>query len=263
MSSTARVRAILVKEWSELVRSRILLATVIGVPLIFVGIAAANILTVAALPAEADGDPLPAFMAQLCEGLDDVQCVQVYLASMFHLLFLMTPMVVPSTIAAHGVVGEKNAKTLEPLLATPVTTAELLFAKTLAPVVPGVLATWFGYAAWMAIAAAAMPRPVLSHLLTPPWLLAIVAAAPLMAVFSTLIGLMVSSRTTDPRAAQQVAGLGVLPIVGMIFGQLSGFLLVSVPLVLVLCACLLVLNAGLWWLATQVFEREAILTRWK
>lgn len=263
MSAATRIRALIKKEWSELLHSRMLLATVIGVPLIFVGVAAANMLTVAALPADPSTEPLPAYMLELCDGLDGVPCVQVYLASMFHLLFLMTPMVIPSTIAAHGVVGEKNARTLEPLLATPITTAELLFAKTLAPIVPGLLATWFGYAAWMAIAFVAMPRPVVMHLLTPPWLLAIVFAAPLMAMFSTLIGLMVSSRSTDPRAAQQVAGLGVLPLVGLIFGQLSGFVLVSAPLVLTLCGTLLVLDAGLWWLATQVFEREAILTRWK
>ncbi len=263
MSSATRVRALIAKEWSELLHSRLLLATVVGVPLIFVGVASANMLTVAALPPDPTGDPLPAYMLEMCDGLDGIPCVQVYLASMFHLLFLMTPMVIPSTIAAHGVVGEKNAKTLEPLLATPITTAELLLAKTVAPLVPGVLATWFGYAAWMAIAFATMPRPVVAHLLTPPWALAMVFAAPLMAAFSTLIGLMVSSRSTDPRAAQQVAGLGVLPLVGLIFGQLSGLVLVSAPLVIALCACLLVLDAGLWWLATQVFEREAILTRWK
>ena len=39
-------------------------------------------------------------------------------------------------LAAHAIVGEKQARTLEPLLATPITTTELLVAKVLGALVP-------------------------------------------------------------------------------------------------------------------------------
>ena len=45
--------------------------------------------------------------------------------------FLMMPLIIPMSIAAQSIVGEKQYKSLEPLLATPIKTGELLFAKAL------------------------------------------------------------------------------------------------------------------------------------
>ena len=52
------------------------------------------------------------------------------------MLFLLTPITGAMALAAHAVVGEKQARTLEPLLATPITTAELLVAKVLGALTP-------------------------------------------------------------------------------------------------------------------------------
>src|SRR5678815_6199333 len=41
-------------------------------------------------------------------------------------------------VAAHSVIGEKQARTLEPLLATPVSTFELLAAKIVGAALPGI-----------------------------------------------------------------------------------------------------------------------------
>ena len=45
------------------------------------------------------------------------------------------------SVAAHSVIGEKQARTLEPLLATPLRTGELLAAKVISAAVPGVVRT--------------------------------------------------------------------------------------------------------------------------
>jgi len=58
--------------------------------------------------------------------------VQVFLFQQFLMVFLLIPITGAMALAAHAVVGEKQARTLEPLLATPITTAELLVAKVLA-----------------------------------------------------------------------------------------------------------------------------------
>ena len=52
--------------------------------------------------------------------------VQLFLFQQFLMLFLLTPITGAMALAAHAIVGEKQARTLEPLLATPVTTLELL-----------------------------------------------------------------------------------------------------------------------------------------
>jgi len=54
-------------------------------------------------------------------------------------------LIIPVNIAAYSVVGEKTTRSLEPLLATPITTAELLIGKNMAAAIPAVLATWAGF----------------------------------------------------------------------------------------------------------------------
>ena len=65
------------------------------------------------------------------EKLSAVGRVEYSLLQQFLVLFLLTPITGAMALAAHSVVGEKQARTLEPLLATPVTTLELLVAKVL------------------------------------------------------------------------------------------------------------------------------------
>ena len=55
--------------------------------------------------------------------------VQLFIFQQFLIVFLLMPVTGAMALAAHAIVGEKQARTLEPLLATPLTTLELLMAK--------------------------------------------------------------------------------------------------------------------------------------
>jgi hypothetical protein len=57
----------------------------------------------------------------------------------FLILLVLTPVAGAMSVAAYAVVGEKQARTLEPLLATPITTFELLAAKVLGALIPGIV----------------------------------------------------------------------------------------------------------------------------
>src|SRR5215813_13794528 len=76
--------------------------------------------------------------------------VQFFLFQQFLMLFLLTPITGAMALAAHSIVGEKQARTLEPLLASPITTIELLVAKVLGALLPALaisaagLALYFG-----------------------------------------------------------------------------------------------------------------------
>jgi hypothetical protein len=54
-----------------------------------------------------------------------------------------------------------------------------------------------------------------------------------------------------------------VPLLLLFFGQLSGFIIVNRLVVLLMAAVLVVLDAGLVYLAVRAFQREAILTRWR
>jgi ABC-2 type transport system permease protein len=60
-------------------------------------------------------------------------------------LFLVLPLMLSCTIAAEAFVGEKERKTLEALLYTPATDAELFIGKALAALIPGIVFTWANF----------------------------------------------------------------------------------------------------------------------
>jgi ABC-type transport system involved in multi-copper enzyme maturation permease subunit len=64
-------------------------------------------------------------------------------------IFLLMPVFVPILISSQSVAGEKERRTLEPLLAAPVSASELLLGKSLASVVPAVAITWLSFAAFV------------------------------------------------------------------------------------------------------------------
>ena len=49
----------------------------------------------------------------------------------------------------------------------------------------------------------------------------------------------------------------------LLIGQLLGALTLSVPVIALIAAGLVVINAGLMWIAVALFDRETILTRWR
>ncbi len=74
---------------------------------------------------------------------------------------------------------------------------------------------------------------------------------------------MVSSRVNDPRAAEQLGMVVIIPVIALILGQVAGVITVSSALALGMAAVLLVVDLALLALAVRLFDRETILTRWK
>jgi ABC-2 type transport system permease protein len=171
---------------------------------------------------------------------------------------------IPVTIAAYSIVGEKTARSLEPLLATPITTIELILGKSLSAIIPAVAATWLGYIIYaIGLQILLDSDAVLARLLDPIWLIAVFVVGPLLTVFAVCVAIMVSSRVTDPRVAEQLAGVIVLPLILILTGQSIGFFLLNRTMVVVAAAVIVLLDVGLVYLTVKTFERENILTRWK
>jgi len=255
-----RIRALVTKEAFEILANRWLLLTVFGVPAAVVVLTVLNVASLAKTPLPASA--LPEALRGSCDGLSDNECAQVHLGRTFGALYLLLPMILPSAIAAYGIVGEKRGRTLEPLLATPLRTGELLVAKVIAAVLPGIAAAWLGYGLWLGAVRVLTGPGLVGQLTSPAWGLAIAFLGPLFALLATTVGLMVSSRATDPRAAQQVASLLILPVVAGLVGQLTGAVVLTIPVTLALIAGAALANAVLLALAVRIFDREAILTRW-
>jgi hypothetical protein len=55
----------------------------------------------------------------------------------------------------------------------------------------------------------------------------------------------------------------VVPVLGLLFGQLAGVVVLSPTFALGIGVILALVAAGALWLATRLFQREVILTRWR
>jgi ABC-2 type transport system permease protein len=168
------------------------------------------------------------------------------------------------SVAAHSVIGEKQARTLEPLLATPLKTSELLAAKVISAAVPGVLLTTLCYALYVTlIAVVAEPRVWLA-LLTARSLGLVFIVGPLASVLGLQMAVCASARVNDPRSAQQVGALVLIVPIGILqVAQLIGGLVLNAPILLGISVVLAVANLLVLRVAISLFDRESILIRWK
>jgi ABC-2 type transport system permease protein len=196
-------------------------------------------------------------------GLDPEAAVQAWIFQQFLILLLLTPVAGSMSVAAYSVIGEKQARTLEPRLATPIRTFELLAAKVLGSLVPALALTLGCFMLYVAAAYVfARPGAYLS-LLTPHSLAIVFVLGPLAALAALQMAVCVSSRVNDARSAQQIGALIILPIAGLLVAQVTGAFVLSPAILLLIVLALGLVNAGLLALGVALFDRESILTRWK
>ena len=195
-------------------------------------------------------------------GLSGNALVQTFLFHQFSLLLLLVPIVAAMALATHAVIGEKQSKALEPLLATPISTLELLAAKTMTPFLFALGLTWAAVTLYV-LGAGMLAEPGVWRAIVGPRLFIMFGLlGPLVALAALQVSVIVSSRANDPRSAQQLTGLLILPITAAFIAQLMGVLIVGPAVMLAGSLGCVLFNAVLLWVGVRVFQRETILTRW-
>lgn len=178
-------------------------------------------------------------------------------------MFIILPTTLPTLIASYSIVGEKNNKSLEPLLATPTTDSELLIGKILSAFVPTIAATFLAFVLSISFLYLIF-GPLLADISLPlgNWFLTIILLAPIVCIMSILSCVMISSRVKDVRAAQQLGGFVVIPVFVILIAVMTGFIFLG-PIVVVLIALIFAfVDIGLFYFAKKIFNREDILTKW-
>jgi ABC-2 type transport system permease protein len=262
--SGRRIAAILRKEWLELTKNRALLGMMVILPLILVGVQVVTAFFVARAPEAPSSRSLGSHaLPPELAALGVRNALLVLLDDQFALYLMLVPVALPSAIVAYSIVGEKESRSLEPLLATPIRTSELLLAKALAAVTPAVLVGWAAFGVAALGLRAVCPPAVVAFFVRPVWLVGMALFSPLLALLSTEIGLVASSRASEPRAAQSFVAILVVPLVGLSFAIVSGKLFIGLPLLLTGAAVLALVDAAMLFVAVGLFQRETILTRWR
>jgi ABC-2 type transport system permease protein len=256
------VAAVLGKEVRDLLANRLLLGAVVFPALVFASIPTAIVAFIQVNELDPDQmGQIEQYIRQFPD-LAPKLAAQGFIVLNFMAYFLLIPAMVPMAIATQSVIGEKQARSLEPQLATPMEVSELIVGKAIAAALPAVLATW-GVFALYGLVNGAIADPVLTRLIfNDVWQVAMLTLVPLICLLSVLLGIIVSSRVNDARTAQQIGGFIVIPVIGVaVAGFFSGqasFTMQQVIIGDMVVALLIGLSiaVGNW-----IFDREAILTR--
>lgn len=261
-----KVNTIVRKEWSEVFKNRLVLFTVAFLPLILTAIPLGIIYAtrssgdLSGLTSDLPGE-MNAFCPPEYSGGD---CFQVFLVSQFMLMFMIIPLAIPASISSYSIVGEKVNRSLEPLLATPITTTELLVGKSLSAVIPALAATWIGFGIFILGSWLMITNPfVIRSFLDVRWIIAIFIIGPLMALSAVSFSIIISSRVNDPRVAEQVSMIILLPVLAAFFGQMAGIIVLNINFMIISAVVMTLVDLVLIYLSVRLFQRETILTRWK
>ena len=178
--------------------------------------------------------------------------------------YLLLPVGLSAATAAFSIVAEKQQRTLEPILATPITDLEFLVGKLLASLVPSIILTWIT-ALLAVLVVNIITWGTYSTPLLPDrfWAITVFVLAPLLGTASVLAAMRFSAKMTDPQAANQFTGLIIVPTFMLGIGVFGRLLTVSMLAVGVACFVTLLFALFLLRLNLKKFQREEILTKWK
>jgi ABC-type transport system involved in multi-copper enzyme maturation permease subunit len=237
--SGARIGAVVRKELRDYRRNRFIVVTMAISALIFAGLPMADVFSFA--------PSTPSTALSKLVGL-----------SLLYMLII--PVVVPATIAAYAIVGERDQGTLEPLLTTPVTREELILGKALAALVPALGVAYFVFGFFLLMVHFFAHPEIASAIFGSPKLYAQLIFTPLLSAWSIWVGLTVSARVRDVRVAQQLTMFGSLPPLALTSLMTFGLVSPTFTLALILAIVLVAVDGAGWLLVAAVVDRERLIT---
>ena len=267
------ITAVAQKDLIEVRQNRSVWAPMVIVPLIFIIILPLALILIPtqmnispqAIASDSDLkiflEKMPPAMTASLQGLDDFQSMLVLmLGYMFAPMFLIFPLMFSTVIAAESFAGERERKTIEALLYTPASDRELFFGKMLAALSPAILISWGSFLLYILVLNTA-GYPIFHRLWFPlaTWYPLIFWITPALAVLGTSVTVLISAKMPTFMGAYQTSASLVVLVIGLLVGQISGVLYLTVGVTLALGVLLWAVAVGLTYIAVRNFNRKKLL----
>lgn len=234
-----RVAAIVQKELRDYRRNRFVIYTMTFLPVLFVVVPTIELLSINVSVSNSKLD------------------TRIGLALLY---MLIIPAIVPATLAAYSVVGEREQGTLEPVLITPIRREEFLVGKALAVLVPALAISYLVFGVFLGVTAIFAQAGVETAVFQRSHLLIQLIFTPLLAGWSIWVGIAISARSVDIRSAQQLGTLASLPPLAIVALMSLNVITPSPGLALGLAAALLIVDVLGWRAVAAMFDRERLVT---
>jgi ABC-type transport system involved in multi-copper enzyme maturation permease subunit len=234
------IRAVLSKELRDYRRKRSIVVTMLILPLIFL---IQPVVALFVAPASTSSSNLDKYVT-------------------FPLLYLLLlPVIMPSTLAAYAVAGEREQGTLEPLLSTPIRRQEFILGKAAAVMIPTLVLCYTVLGLFLAAVRLFARAEVASAVFHQRGLLlALVLLTPLVAGWAIVVGMAVSVRASEVRVAQQLGILASLPAIFLVVLLAADVIQPTTRVAVEFTAALLAIDVVALRLVSRMFDPERLLT---
>jgi ABC-2 type transport system permease protein len=268
-------KAILVfrKDWREISRNWQVLLPLVVVPFMFSVLLPVLIILIPSLASvpgttlsglETMIQNLPKHVQDELAGMTEQQ-VMIYIMSLYFFapFFLIIPLMASSVIAADSFAGEKERKTIEALLATPISDSELFLGKILVSFIPSMTITVISFIIYSIVVNSLSSTIFNGRLLLPNlvWILLIFGVAPTVALASIGLTVMISAKVKGFREAQQISVILLIPILALVFGQVTGAIIFEPIMVVALIGLFAIIDSVVFKIGVKLFKREEILSK--
>jgi len=267
-----KVALVFSKDWLEIRRNWQVLFPLLILPLLFAVMLPLMVIgSTLTVPTSASSEGLQTVLRTLPIHVRDeilemtgrqaiIYMISVYL---FAPIFLVVPIMASSIIASDSFAGEKERKTMEALLATPLSDGEMLLGKMLVSFVPAVAVTIAAFGVYSAIIDNYTVELFSGRFLFPnnTWLILIFILAPAIAFADIALTVLISTRAKGVKEAQQISALLLVPLIGVVIGQVSGAMLLDPSSVIVMATALIAVDVVMFLASIKTFGRDRMLSR--
>ena len=162
---------------------------------------------------------------------------------LFMPFFLVIPIMASSVVAANSFVGEKERKTLESLLLSPVDMYSLFIGKVLSAFIPAISISYIVFIIF-SIMVRFVTAPLYAKAIFPTldWLIVIGLVVPAICFFVILFNVMISAKVRGFHEAYQLGSVVVIPVVILIVCQLFGYFFLSTSKILLMGGTIILID---------------------
>lgn len=259
-------RSIIQKDLNEITSSKQIFLPMIIVPLVFVIIVPIIMLISINLSSKGIGqiNGLESMMEKLPNEYINFSIPELILKTgvnyFFPSLFLIIPIMSSNIIGASSFVGEKEHKTMETLLYTPISIEKIFISKVIGVFILSFIITLISFVIF-GIMINIGGVIYLGEIIFPnvKWIILIIYVVPALTVLGLSFTVLVSAKSKTFQEAQQQSGLIVVPIILLFVGQMTGVFLLNNTLLILLGTIIFIIDYILIKVMSKRFVPENLI----
>jgi len=183
-----------------------------------------------------------------------------FLDNIIPMFFLMIPVIATTTMATGSFVGEKEKRTLETLLYSPLPLREIFSSKVIASFILSMVVTIGAFIIYLIISQTLIYF-MFGRLMLPGanWFATVLVVAPALTLLAVTITSKISAKAQTMEEAFQKAGLITIPIILLAASQFTGLMILNVWILLAIAVIIGIIAVILMQSALKNFKYETLL----